>query len=122
VKWKYDIVKRLENPNSKSNTITTVWWWNHEKKIFVSYAPWSREFFSNWWKEDKVPTICARDWKDPRVLYRMWKIRKLTPIEYERLQTLPDGYTEWVSDSQRYKMLGNWWTCDVVAHIFRFIK
>ena len=49
------------------------------------------------------------------------RIRKLTPIEYERLQTLPDNYTEWVSDSQRYKMLGNWWTVDVIAHIFRFI-
>ena len=48
-------------------------------------------------------------------------IRKLTPTEYERLQTLPDGYTEGVSDSQRYKMLGNWWTVDVIAHIFRFI-
>ena len=49
------------------------------------------------------------------------RIRKLTPIEYERLQTLPDNYTESVSDSQRYKMLGNWWTVDVVAHIFSFI-
>ena len=46
-------------------------------------------------------------------------IRKLTPIECERLQTLPDNYTEWVSNSQRYKMLGNWWTVDVIAHIFR---
>ena len=50
------------------------------------------------------------------------RIRKLTPIECERLQTLPDNYTEWVSDSQRYKMLGNWWTVDVIAHIFSFIK
>ena len=48
-------------------------------------------------------------------------IRKLTPVECERLQTLPDGYTDGVSNSQRYKMLWNWWTCDVVAHIFRFI-
>ena len=48
-------------------------------------------------------------------------IRKLTPIECERLQTLPDNYTAWVSDTQRYKMLGNWWTVDVIAHIFRFI-
>ena len=46
-------------------------------------------------------------------------IRKLTPIECERLQTLPDNYTEWVSNSQRYKMLGNGWTVDVIAHIFR---
>jgi site-specific DNA-cytosine methylase len=49
------------------------------------------------------------------------RIRKLTPIEYERLQTLPDNYTESVSDSQRYKMLWNWWTVDVIAHIFSFI-
>lgn len=48
-------------------------------------------------------------------------IRKLTPIEYERLQTLPDNYTEWVSDTQRYKMLGNGWTVDVIKHIFSFI-
>ena len=46
-------------------------------------------------------------------------IRKLTPIECERLQTLPDNYTEWVSNTQRYKMIGNGWTVDVIAHIFR---
>ncbi|HOF44392.1 MAG TPA: DNA (cytosine-5-)-methyltransferase [Candidatus Pacearchaeota archaeon] len=49
-------------------------------------------------------------------------IRKLTPVECERLQTLPDGYTEGVSDTQRYKMLGNGWTVDVIAHILRCIK
>ena len=46
-------------------------------------------------------------------------IRKLTPIECERLQTLPDNYTDGVSDTQRYKGLGNGWTVDVVAHILR---
>ena len=45
-------------------------------------------------------------------------IRKLTPIECERLQTVPDNYTAVVSNSQRYKMLGNGWTVDVIAHIF----
>ncbi len=45
--------------------------------------------------------------------------RKLTPIECERLQTLPDNYTEGVSNSQRYKMLGNGWTVDVIAHLFK---
>ena len=50
------------------------------------------------------------------------RIRKLTPIECERLQTLTDNYTDWVSDSQRYKMLGNWWTVDVVSHIFKHLK
>jgi len=44
--------------------------------------------------------------------------RKLTPKECERLQTVPDNYTDCVSDTQRYKMLGNGWTVDVIAHIF----
>lgn len=44
--------------------------------------------------------------------------RKLTVIECERLQTLPDGYTDAVSNTQRYKCLGNGWTVDVLAHIF----
>lgn len=44
-------------------------------------------------------------------------IRKLTPIECERLQTLPDGYTRAVSDAQRYKGLGNGWTAEVIIHI-----
>ena len=47
--------------------------------------------------------------------------RKLSPIECERLQTVPDNYTNHVSNSQRYKMLGNGWTVDVIAHIFKGI-
>jgi site-specific DNA-cytosine methylase len=50
------------------------------------------------------------------------RIRRLTPLECERLQTVADGYTAHVSDSQRYKMLGNGWTVDVIAHIFNYIK
>jgi DNA (cytosine-5)-methyltransferase 3A len=49
------------------------------------------------------------------------RIRRLTPIECERLQTVKDNYTNHVSDSQRYKMLGNGWTVDVVCHIFSYI-
>ena len=48
-------------------------------------------------------------------------IRKLTPIEAERLQTLPDNYTAGVSNAQRYKQVGNGWTVDVIAHILGFI-
>lgn len=44
-------------------------------------------------------------------------IRKLTPTECERLQTLPDGYTEGVSNTQRYRGLGNGWTAEVIIHI-----
>lgn len=49
-------------------------------------------------------------------------IRKVTPEECEKLQTVPVGYTSCVSDSQRYKMLGNGWTVDVIAHIFQGLK
>ena len=47
---------------------------------------------------------------------------KLTCVEYERLQTLPDGYTKAVKNSERYKMVGNAWTVDVIAHIFKSLK
>lgn len=46
-------------------------------------------------------------------------IRKLTPVECERLQTVPDGYTECVSDTQRYRMLGNGWTVDVIVEFLK---
>jgi len=46
-------------------------------------------------------------------------IRKLTPIECERLQSLPDNYTEGISNSQRYKCLGNAFNKEVVKHILR---
>ena len=49
-------------------------------------------------------------------------IRRLTPLECERLQTVKDNYTNHVSDSQRYKMLGNGWTVDVIVHILNYIK
>lgn len=48
--------------------------------------------------------------------------RKLTPKEYERLQTVPDDYTKGVSDTQRYSMLGNGWTVAVIKHIFKHLK
>lgn len=47
--------------------------------------------------------------------------RYITPLECERLQTVPDDYTNCVSDTQRYRMLGNGWTADVIAHIFKGI-
>lgn len=49
------------------------------------------------------------------------RIRRLTPVECERLQTVEDNYSACVSDTQRYKMLGNGWTVDVIAHIFKYI-
>ena len=52
-------------------------------------------------------------------LYQNGRIRKLTPEECEKLQTLPVGYTNTgVSDIHRYSSIGNGWTVDVIAHIF----
>ena len=48
--------------------------------------------------------------------------RRLTPTECERLQGVPDNYTEGVSNTQRFKMLGNGWTIDVIAHILNEIR
>ena len=48
--------------------------------------------------------------------------RKLTPVECERLQTIRDNYTEGVSKTQRYKMIGNGWTVDVIAYLLGFLK
>ena len=48
--------------------------------------------------------------------------RRYTPTECEKLQTVPVNYTDSVSDTQRYKMLGNGWTVDVIAYIFKNLK
>ena len=60
--------------------------------------------------------------REPKISYNETHYRKLTPIECERLQTVPDNYTEGVSNTQRYKMLGNGWTVDVISHIFKGIN
>lgn len=57
-----------------------------------------------------------------QIVFHNEKIRRLTPLECERLQTVPEGYTKGVSNTQRYRMLGNGWTVDVLAHIFKNLK
>ena len=49
-------------------------------------------------------------------------VRRFTTTECERLQTYPDGYTEGVSNTQRYKALGNSFTVDVIAHLLKSLK
>lgn len=76
-------------------------------------------------KSGKAATIPARareDGSGQNVVSVNLRIRRLTPIECERLQTVKDNYSNHVSDSQRYKMLGNGWTVDVIAHIFSYIE
>lgn len=73
--------------------------------------------------EGKGPSLAAKSGGnlEPKVSQDNLHWRKLTPLECERLQTVPDNYTKHVSNTQRYKMLGNGWTVDVIAHIFSFL-
>ena len=72
--------------------------------------------------DGKTPTLTSNSWQDNFHLTNDLKsYRKPTPVECERMQTVPDNYTNHVSNTQRYKMLGNGWTVDVIAHIFRSI-
>ena len=92
----HDILKRVYSPEGKSPTINTMNGGNREPKV----ATYSTD-------GGKIVDLEGMTW------------RKLTPIECERLQTLPDNYTEGVSKTQRYKMIGNGWTVDVIAHILK---
>ena len=69
-------------------------------------------------------------WRQPKVATSELYWRNLTPLECERLQTVPDGYTKYgmfasdedekpISNTQRYKMLGNGWTVAVISHIMK---
>lgn len=130
-KWKI-----LEDIEWKCPTLTASMWaggWN-VPAILENYILSDRQIdmISKWgwyedplahikWPEDKMGTLTTHCGKMSNgiKLVDTPKIRKLHPIECERLQTLPDNYTEWVSDSQRYIQLGNGWTVSVIAHIFR---
>ena len=71
--------------------------------------------------EGKAPTLqtCGGGGHEPKVYHPELKYRKLTPLECERLQTFNDGWTDCISNTQRYKSLGNAWTVDVIAHILK---
>ena len=72
--------------------------------------------------DGKGPSLVSSDGGhlQPKISDNTTTYRKLTPLECERLQTVPEGYTDkGISDTQRYKMLGNGWTVDVVSHIMK---
>ena len=100
------------NPEHKSPTLTT----NKGEWIKIIQLPRGKNIWGI--MENKTPTLSTNLWQHNNLLQEWYRVRRLTPIECERLQTLPDNYTEWVSNSQRYKMLGNGWTVDVITHIF----
>ena len=73
----------------------------------------------------KAPSLCARARQDgsgqPCLLEEGVLLRRLTPTECARLQTIPDWYKWGCSDTQIYKMLGNGWTVEVIKHILSHI-
>ena len=89
----------------------------------VLEAERGKGFFYNKTHE-KCGTLISGYYKQPTdgIYIDLGFKRRLTPTECEKLQTFPVEYTEGVSDSQRYKALGNSWTVDVIAHIFKNLQ
>lgn len=110
--WKW-INGNVYNPEHKSPVLTT----NKGEWIKIIQLPRGKNIWGI--MENKTPTLSANLWQHNNLLQEWYRVRRLTPIECERLQTLSDNYTAGVSNSQRYKMLWNGRTVDVIAHIFR---
>ena len=120
----HDILKRVYSPDGKSPTINTCGGGNREPKVVCgAYRGRYNEDSSisqrlELRKDNKTNTITTVQ-KDNVLTKDKVYWRKLTPVECERLQTVPDNYTNHVSNTQRYKMLGNGWTIEVIAHILK---
>ena len=129
----HDILKRVYSPNGKSPTLNSMNGGNRQPKVVKGGAFRARSIDKDGnrvaWKEvkpkqmlelrkdDKSNTVSSVP-KDSLVVEDLsW--RKLTPLECEELQTVPDNYTNHVSNTQRYKMLGNGWTVEVIKHILK---
>jgi len=123
----HDQIKRVYSPDGKSPTVTTCGGGHREPKVVMgAYRGRYNEDGSTSQKlelrkDQKTNTITTVQ-KDNVLTKDEVYWRKLTPIECERLQTVPDNYTNHVSNTQRYKMLGNGWTIEVIAHILKGMK
>ena len=130
----HDILKRVYSPDGKSPTVTTCQGGNTEPKVVKGGAFRARSVDKDGnrvdWKDtkpqqmlelrkDQKSNTVSSVAKDSLVVDQELTWRKLTPLECERLQTVPDNYTNHVSNTQRYKMLGNGWTIEVIKHIFK---
>ena len=120
----HDVLKRVYSPDGKSPTVNTMGGGNREPKVVMgAYRGRYNEDGSTSQKlelrkDQKTNTITTVQ-KDNVITKDEVYWRKLTPLECERLQTVPDNYTNHVSNTQRYKMLGNGWTIEVIAHILQ---
>lgn len=107
---KYWYTHPLANVNMDKQVCATMVHNNHEMH--------KRVFNPNF----KCHTLtCVSGGNQQKKVMQNGRPRKLTPLEYERLQTLPDHYTDGVADGARYTACGNGWTVDVIAHILSFI-
>jgi|TARA_R110002124_G_scaffold14250_1_gene63633 site-specific DNA-cytosine methylase len=89
-----------------------------------AYCLTARYAGATWWNsiERSQRTMIRIEDTSQGIINEKYNWRKLTPIECERLQTVPDNYTEGVSNAQRYKMIGNGWTVKVIEYILKNIK
>jgi len=78
--------------------------------------------FLNIRKDNKSNCLVSSYSKKLNAVVINGEFRSLTPEECEIIQTLPEGYTDGISESQRYKAIGNGWTVDVIAHLFEGLK
>ncbi len=81
--------------------------------------------------DNKMGCLVATDYKQPKQVLHNGILRKISPIEAERFQTLEDDYTKYgvfenevkeVSNTKRFEAIGNGWTVDIIAHILKHIK
>ena len=120
----HDILKRVYSPDGKSPTLNTCGGGNTHAKVVC--GAWRGRYNQDGStsqklelrKDNKTNSITTVQ-KDNVLTKDEVYWRKLTPLECERLQTVPDNYTNHVSNTQRYKMLGNGWTIEVIAHILK---
>ena len=123
----HDILKRVYSPDGKLPTLNTMGGGNREPKVVG--GAWRGRYEDDksikqnleLRKDGKTNSLITVQ-KDNVVVENETYWRKLTCVECERLQTVPDNYTNHVSNTQRYKMLGNGWTIEVIAHILKNIK
>ena len=124
----HDLIKRVYHPDGKAPTVNTMNGGNREPKVLCGAlrgrykTNGKTEQQLELRKDSKTNSLTTVQKDNVVVQEEQLTYRKLTPLECERLQTIPDGYTSGVSNSQRYRMLGNSWTASIIAHLFKGIK